>query len=60
VTRRLHLPFPDPAGFTGSHEEKLAQVREVRTAVKARMDEFIAWVRGGSQGPLSEGWQDIR
>lgn len=57
VTHRLHLPFPDPAGFTGSVDEKLAKVREVREAIKARIQEFIAWVRGDAAGRLGDSWQ---
>jgi len=37
VTRRLHLPFPDPAAVTGTEEERLAAVRAIRDAIKARM-----------------------
>jgi arsenate reductase len=35
ITRRWHLPFPDPAAASGTHEQKLAQVREIRDAIKA-------------------------
>ena len=34
ITKRWHLPFPDPAKVEGSREEKLAQVREIRDAIK--------------------------
>ena len=37
---RLHWSFPDPARFTGSHEEKLEQMREVRDAIEAQV---LAW-----------------
>jgi arsenate reductase len=40
VTTRLHWGFPDPSGFTGTHDEKLARVREVRDTIKAKVD---AW-----------------
>ena len=33
-----HWGFPDPSAFTGSHEEKLARTREVREAIKARIE----------------------
>ena len=42
VTTRLHWGFPDPSGFSGNHEEKLAQVRKVRDTIKARIE---AWCR---------------
>jgi arsenate reductase len=38
---RLHWPFPDPATFTGSDEEIMAKVREVRDAIKERVRLFI-------------------
>jgi arsenate reductase (thioredoxin) len=40
VTKRLHWGFPDPSSFSGSHAEKLAQVREVRDTIKAKVDEW--------------------
>jgi arsenate reductase len=35
VAERLYWPFPDPSKFQGSDEEIMAQVREVRDAIKA-------------------------
>lgn len=35
ITRRAHVPFPDPAGVTGSESEKLEQVRKIRDDIKA-------------------------
>ena len=43
ITRREHWSFPDPAAFTGSDEERLAEARRVRDAIRARIQE---WVRG--------------
>jgi arsenate reductase (thioredoxin) len=37
---RLHWGFPDPSSFSGTHEEKLAQIREVRDAIKTKVE---AW-----------------
>ncbi|SKA89499.1 protein tyrosine phosphatase [Paucidesulfovibrio gracilis DSM 16080] len=37
VANRWHWPFPDPAKVTGSHEEKLAQVRAIRESIKERV-----------------------
>lgn len=37
---RLHWPFPDPSGFTGTEEERLARTREVRDAIKRKVDAF--------------------
>jgi arsenate reductase len=39
-TKRLHWGFPDPSGFQGSTEEKLARTRTVRDAIKARIEEW--------------------
>jgi arsenate reductase len=35
ITRRVHVPFPDPAAVTGSEIEKLEQVRRIRDDIKA-------------------------
>ena len=42
IARTLLWSFSDPASFTGTLEEKLAKTREVRDAVKARVEKFIA------------------
>jgi arsenate reductase (thioredoxin) len=34
---RLHWSFPDPSGFQGTTEEKLAKTREVRDMIEERM-----------------------
>lgn len=34
ITKRWHLPFPDPAKVEGSYEEKLVKVRKIRDAIK--------------------------
>lgn len=38
--QRLHWPFPDPASFTGTQEEKLAQTRAVRDAIEAKIESW--------------------
>jgi arsenate reductase len=40
VTKRLHWSFPDPSSFQGTPEEKLARTREVRDAIKARIEQW--------------------
>ena len=40
--RRLHWPFPDPSAFTGAPEEKLAGARQVRDAIRARVEAWCA------------------
>jgi len=37
---RLHWPFADPLQFKGSHDEIMAQVRDVRDAIKQKVIEF--------------------
>ena len=41
LTKRLHWNFTDPASLTGSHEEKLAQTRNIRDQVEDRIKEFL-------------------
>ena len=41
-TERLHWGFPDPSSFRGTPEEKLARTREVRDAIKAKVEEWCA------------------
>ncbi|EPR37668.1 Phosphotyrosine protein phosphatase I superfamily [Desulfovibrio sp. X2] len=52
VTHRLHLPFADPATFTGSPEEILAQIRTVRDEIRAEVTRFVAWCAKGCQGSM--------
>jgi len=40
VTVRLHWGFPDPSGLQGSHADKLARTRQIRDAIKAKIE---AW-----------------
>jgi|SRR5579872_6491230 len=42
VTQRLHWSFPDPSGFQGTPEERLARTRMVRDTIKARIDHWCA------------------
>lgn len=41
ITERMNWPFPDPSGFSGSDEEIMKQVREVREIIKERVREFV-------------------
>lgn len=38
---RHHWPFDDPSTFSGSDDEIMARVREVRDAIKAKVLEFM-------------------
>lgn len=40
ITQRLHWSFPDPAAVTGTEEEKLIAVREIRDAIKQKIVEW--------------------
>jgi arsenate reductase len=51
VTQRLYWSFPDPATFTGSHDEKLARVIEVREAIRARIESWLATLSGTESTP---------
>ena len=44
-TESLHWPFPDPSTFTGSDEEIMAKVREVRDAIRERVRLFAEEAR---------------
>jgi arsenate reductase len=44
VTTRLHWGFPDPSAFRGTREEKLGKVREVRDAIKEKIEQWCAEV----------------
>lgn len=44
VTKRLHWSFPDPSVFQGTHEEKLAQIRTVRDAIKSKIEKWCTEV----------------
>lgn len=41
ITKRVHWSFQDPSAFKGTSEEKLTQTRNVRDAVKKKIEEFI-------------------
>ena len=41
VTKRLHWNFPDPSALQGTDEEKLEGTREIRNAIKARVEDWI-------------------
>ena len=40
VTTRLHWSFPDPGACTGTQEERLAQIRGIRDAIRTRVEEW--------------------
>ncbi len=40
VAERLHWPFPDPSTFKGTDDQIMAQVRDVRDAIRDKVREF--------------------
>jgi arsenate reductase len=42
VTTRLHWGFPDPSGFLGTHEERLAATRKVRDGIRSKIEQWCA------------------
>lgn len=42
AAQRLHWAFPDPSAVMGSDDEKLAQAREVRDRIRAKIEEWCA------------------
>ena len=40
ITTRLDWSFPDPAGLSGTDEEKMIEVRKIRDAIR---DRIVAW-----------------
>lgn len=42
VNQRLNWSFPDPSSVQGTPEEKLAKTREVRDAIKVRIEQWCA------------------
>ncbi len=46
VTKRLHWSLEDPASFTGSFEERMAQTRAVRESIRKRLELLAEEIRG--------------
>ena len=51
VTKRLHWSFPDPSVLTGSHDEKMTKVREIRDEIRGKIEVWCDEVC--SRGPRS-------
>jgi arsenate reductase (thioredoxin) len=41
ATRRLHVPFDDPAAVRGSEERRLSAFRDVRDQIRSRVDDLV-------------------
>lgn len=44
-SEKLHWPFPDPSTFVGTEDERLAQVRTVRDAIRDKVRSFVDELR---------------
>jgi len=42
LTTRLHWPFHDPSKVTGTYEQKLQKVREIRDEIAAKIQDWLA------------------
>ena len=42
ITTRLHWPFHDPSKVTGTHEQKLQKVRQIRDEIGATIQDWLA------------------
>jgi arsenate reductase len=52
ITKTLEWSFPDPASLTGTWEERLARTREIRDAIREKVERFIVEVASGRVGGL--------
>jgi arsenate reductase (thioredoxin) len=50
VAKRLHWSFPDPSALTGTHDEKMSGVREIRNGIRARIEAWCGEVCQPSAG----------
>jgi arsenate reductase (thioredoxin) len=50
VVRRRHIPFDDPAAVTGSPEEQLAQVRDIRDRIRQAMEALAREIGATASG----------
>jgi arsenate reductase len=44
ATTRLHWGFPDPSAIVGAPDHKLARTREIRDAIKVKVEDWCAEV----------------
>jgi len=57
IARRMHLPFPDPAGFDGADAGSLDEVRKIRDAIKDRMLLFMECAKSGAVQKSGSDWE---
>jgi len=44
ITKRLHWSFPDPSAASGTHDQKVAQAREIRDQIRRKVEEWCEQV----------------
>ena len=42
ITKRLNWPFHDPSKVTGTYEQKLQKVRQIRDAIATKIQDWLA------------------
>jgi arsenate reductase len=42
VTKRLHWPFHDPSKVTGTYDQKLQKVRQIRDQIASKIQDWLA------------------
>ena len=47
ITKRLHWSFPDPASVTGTTDEKLKKVREIRDNIRSTVEGWCKKIKTG-------------
>ena len=51
AAQRLHWGFPDPSALTGTREERMAGVREIRDAIERRVQAWCGAECGAGSAP---------
>ncbi|WP_319764128.1 arsenate reductase ArsC [Maridesulfovibrio sp.] len=54
MSRRLHIPFDDPAKLEGTEKEKIEKTRAIRDKIKATVKEIINWIHTGDIEKISD------
>jgi arsenate reductase len=49
ITTRLHWNFPDPSNLTGSREDQLEKVRNIRNAIRSSIEQWVKQFRASQQ-----------
>ena len=49
ITKRLHWSFPDPAGVTGTWEDEVEKVRQIRDANRSSIGQWVKQFRATQQ-----------